>query len=57
MLVGSVENWVTSRKDSKATLNIEDGDRDDPALSDTNPTIGQMSHTLTTSTLITDLTS
>ena len=44
------------QKDCKATLNSQGGGRDDLALSDTNPTIGQMSHTLTTSTLITDLT-
>ena len=44
------------QKDCKATLNSQDDDRDDAALSDTNPNIGRMSHTLTTSRLITDLT-
>ena len=44
------------QKDCKATLNFQGGDNDDLALSDTNPTISQMSHTLTISTLTTDLT-
>ena len=45
-----------SQKDSKTTLNSQDGNRDDLSLSDTNPTIGWMSHTLNTSTPITYLT-
>ena len=44
------------QKDCKATLNLQSGDRDYAALSDTNPTLGQISHTLTTSMSITDLT-
>ena len=44
------------QKDCKATVNPQGGDRDDAALSDTNPTIGQMSHTLTSSMPITSLT-
>ena len=44
------------QKDCKANLNSQGGDRDDLALSDINPTIGKMSHALTTSTPITDLT-
>ena len=36
-------------------LNFQGSDGEDLALSDTNPTISQMSHTLTTSMLITDL--
>ena len=44
------------QKDCKATLNPQGGDRDDAVLSDTNPTIGQISHTLTASMLITGLT-
>ena len=43
------------QKDCKATLNSQVGDRDDLALSDTNPTISQMSHTMTASVLITYL--
>ena len=44
------------QKDCKVTLNFQGGDRDHLALSDTNPTISQMSHTLTTSMPITNLT-
>ena len=44
------------QKDCKASLNPQGGDRDDAALSDTNPTIGRMSHTVTMSMSITDLT-
>ena len=55
MHVGSVEIRPLP-KGCKATLNPQGGDRDDTALSDTNPTIGQMNHSLTTSTQITDLT-
>ena len=36
------------QKGCKATLNSQGDDRGDLALSDTNPTIGKMSHTLTT---------
>ena len=46
------------QKDCKAMLNCQGVDTDEmmhPSL-DTNPTIGWMSHTLTTSTLITNLT-
>ena len=43
------------QKDCKATLNPQGDDRDDAALSDTNPTISQMIHTLTASTPITYL--
>ena len=44
------------QKDGKATLNPPGGDRDDATLSDTNPTIDQMSHILTASTPMTNLT-
>ena len=44
------------QKDCKDTLNPQSDDRDDAALSDTNPIISQMSHTLTTSMPIADLT-
>ena len=44
------------QKDCKDTLNFQGGDRDDLAVTDTNPTIGQMRHTMTTSIPITDLT-
>ena len=44
------------QKDCKATLNPQGGDRDDAVLSDANSTIGQTSHTLTTSMQITNLT-
>ena len=44
------------QKDSKATQNPQGGDRDDTALSDTNPTISQMRYTLTPSTPITNCT-
>ena len=36
------------QKDCKATLSFQSGDKDNLALSDTNTTISQMSHTLTT---------
>ena len=44
------------QKNCKAILNSQGSDRDEQALSDTNPTISQMSHTLTTSTPILNLT-
>ena len=44
------------QKDCKATLNVQGGDRDDAVLSDAYLTIGQMSHTLTTSMQIINLT-
>ena len=44
------------QKDCKATLNVQGGDREDAVLSDANSTIGQTSHTLTTSMQITNLT-
>ena len=47
---------VHFQKDCKATLNSQGNDRDDLALCDTNPIIGQMSHTLTVSMPIVNLT-
>ena len=44
------------QKDCKATLNYQGDDRDDTALSDSNPNNGKMIHTVTTSMPITNLT-
>ena len=43
-------------KDCMTTLPSQDGGRKDHSLSDTNPTIGPMSHTQTASTVTTDFT-
>ena len=54
MPVGSMEDWATLKR--IARLNCQGGDWDCLPLSDLNPTIGWMSHTLTTSTAIMNLT-